>query len=130
FAGLRQPGLWRLRAGSDRRVAARHADRTRAVGPSVTRSDHPDIAAVAGDGMAAACDDHLRPWSALGVLPGVPRRVLSDPREYHFRRALGRAAAVRGGCDARLQRVGAILSRRAARSTTVHLYRNAAWTGL
>src|SRR3982751_1174973 len=86
-----------------RRFSARHADRTRAAGPSVTRSDHPDIAAGAGDGMADACDDHLRPWSAFGVLSGVSRRVLSDPREYHFRRAFGRAAAVRGGFDARLQ---------------------------
>ena len=64
---------------------------------AVARSDHPDLAAGAGDGMAAACDDHLRPWPALGVLSGLSRRVLSDPREHHFRRALGRAAAVRGG---------------------------------
>ena len=32
----------------------------------------------------------------LGLLPGLSRRVLSDPAQHHLRRALGRSRAVRG----------------------------------
>ena len=94
---LDQPRLWRLRAGARGRAAARPADRPRAAGAATDRSDHPDPAARAGHRLAAAGDDHLRARSALGVLPGVSRRVLSDPGQHHLRRARGRAAAVRGG---------------------------------
>ena len=48
------------------------------------------------------CDDHLRARTALGLFPRLARCVLSDPGQHHLRRALGRAAAVRGGQHARL----------------------------
>src|SRR5437868_8650493 len=52
--------------------------------------------------------------------------AFSDPGEHDFRRALGRAAIVRGGFHARLHRHRAILSRGAAGSTAVDLHRHAA----
>ena len=60
------------------------------------------LAADSGDGLAAACHDHVRPRTALGLLSGLSRRVLSDPHQHDFRRALGRSATVRGRQHARL----------------------------
>ena len=70
------------------------------------RPDAADPAADPRHRLAAAGDDPVRAGAPLGLFPGLPRRLLPDPRQHDLRRALRGAAPVRGRRDAGLHRPG------------------------
>ena len=93
-----QPRLWRLRARRRGRRAARPDDRQGAAGRgscSIRRSQLLRPIPVTAWLPLSMIFFGLGP--ALGGLPGVPRRVLSDPAQHDLRRALGRSR----GCSRR-----------------------------
>src|SRR5216683_986594 len=95
----------------------------------ITGSDDLAAAPDPGNGMVAAVDDLFWPRTECGDLPGVPRRVLSDPAEHDIWRALGRSAIVRGGFHAGLFRHGNVSRNHPSRVAAGHLQRTAdcAW---
>ena len=97
------PRLWRLLPGRAVRHAARPDDRPHA---STARSCSIPPCSVLRPIPVTAWLPLSMIFFGLGAergdLPGLPRRLLSDPAQHHLRRALGRSAAVRGRLDARL----------------------------
>jgi NitT/TauT family transport system permease protein len=77
-------------------------------------------------GLAAARHDPVRARSEVRLLPRLPRSLLPDPRQHDLRRALGRAAPVRGGEHAGLPGHRTVPAGGAAREPPGHLHGPAA----